>query len=316
MSGRRAPAPFADGDRLAADGVALAESAVAGGVSPTRELMRRFRRQIIPMIALAVLLLIMIAAVFAPLIAPRDPNAQTGPTYEGPTSTYLLGTDEVGRDVLSRIVYGARPALLSAFGVVAFALVLALPIGLVAGYFGGRIDGVLMRIADLIFTIPPLVLALVLVSILGASFVTVVVAIGIVFTPGFSRLVRAQVLAVREETFVEASRSLGVGAPRMLARHVLPNIASPLIVQVALGLGYALLSEAGLSFLGFGGVKAPDASWGQMMANAYNGGQVLVSQWPFVPPGVAILLTVLCFNLVGDGLRDALGRESFSEPSR
>ncbi len=285
-------------------------------VSPTCELLRRFRGQTIPMLALCVLAIIAVAAIAAPMVAPHDPNEHIGASWQEPSIESLLGTDEVGRDVLSRVIYGARPAIISAFGIVVFALVIALPIGLIAGYFGGKIDSLLMRLADLVFTIPPLVLALVLVSVLGASFFTVVTAIGVVFAPGFARLVRAQVLAVREETYIEASNSIGVGSVRMLVRHVLPNIAAPLLVQVGLGLGYALLSEAGLSFLGFGGVQPPDASWGQMLSAAYGGGQLLVSQWPFIPPGFAILVTVLCFNLIGDGMRDALGREQFGTVAR
>jgi ABC-type dipeptide/oligopeptide/nickel transport system permease subunit len=165
-----------------------------------------------------------------------------------------------------------------------------------------------MRIMDALFTFPPLMLALALAALLGASVTNASIAIAIPFIPGYARLVRAEVLSVREEAFIEASRSVGVSSGRMLRRHVLPNVASPLIVQVAVSFGYALLAEAGLSFLGFG-VQPPNASWGTMLQSAYN--FVLQKPWPMIPPGVAIVLTVLAFNLVGDGLRDSLGREVF-----
>jgi ABC-type dipeptide/oligopeptide/nickel transport system permease subunit len=164
-----------------------------------------------------------------------------------------------------------------------------------------------MRAMDALFTFPPLTLALAVAALLGAGLFTISMAIAVVFVPGFVRLIRAQVLAVREETFIEAARSVGVGSGRMLRRHVLPNIASPLIVQVAISFGYALLAEAGLSFLGFG-VQPPNASWGTMLQNAY--GFVLEKPWPMVAPGLAIVLTVMSFNLIGDGLRDALGKEA------
>jgi ABC-type dipeptide/oligopeptide/nickel transport system permease subunit len=189
--------------------------------------------------------------------------------------------------------------------VVVLAVAVALPLGMIAGYLGGVVDAVIMRAMDALFTFPPLTLALAVAALLGANLFTVSMAIAVVFVPGFVRLIRAQVLAVREETFIEAARSVGVGSGRMLRRHVLPNIASPLIVQVSISFGYALLAEAGLSFLGFG---PPDVSWGTMLQNSY--GFVLEKPWPMVPPGLAIVLTVLSFNLIGDGLRDALGKDA------
>jgi ABC-type dipeptide/oligopeptide/nickel transport system permease subunit len=178
----------------------------------------------------------------------------------------------------------------------------------VAGYFGKWADGILMRIMDGLFAFPPLMLALAIAALLGPSVLNVSVAIAIPFIPGFARLVRAEVLVVREEVYVEAARAIGVTSSRMLRRHILPNVVSPLIVQAALAFGYAILAEAGLSFLGFG-VQPPDASWGVMLQNAYN--FVTEQPWPMIPPGLAIAVTVLAANLVGDGLRDALGREVF-----
>ena len=193
------------------------------------------------------------------------------------------------------------------FQVVLLALVLALPLGMIAGYRGRWTDSAIMRAMDALFAFPPITLALAVAALLGANIYTISVAIAIVFVPGFVRVIRAQVLAVREETFVEAARSVGVGSSRMLRRHILPNVASPLIVQVAISFGYALLAEAGLSFLGFG-VQPPAASWGTMLQSAYQ--FVLVQPWPMIPPGLAIAVTVLSFNLIGDGLRDAMGRDA------
>jgi ABC-type dipeptide/oligopeptide/nickel transport system permease subunit len=281
------------------------ESHAAG---PWRELWRRFRKDRVAMTGLAFVVLVILVAVVAPLVAPFDPTKQSGEISAAPSSAHLLGTDDVGRDILSRLIYGARVSMYSSFGIVLIALLLAIPLGLLAGYFRGGTDSVISRVMDALFTFPPLLLAISVASLLGSSLRFVVLAIAIVFVPGFVRLIRAQVLTVREETYIEASRSVGAGNGRIILRHVLPNVASPLIVQAALSFGYALLAEAGLSFLGLG-VSDPTSSWGYMLNRAYP--YVLDSPWPLVPPGIAIFLTVLAFNLVGDGLRDALGRERF-----
>jgi peptide/nickel transport system permease protein len=274
---------------------------------PWREVVRRFRRNWVAMTALAFIVLVVVVAVFAPLLAPQNPDTITGTLSAGPSLAHLLGTDDLGRDILSRLIVGARVSMQVSVQVVLLALVLAVPLGLVAGYRGRWTGSVIMRAMDALFAFPPLTLALAVAALLGASTFTISVAIGIVFVPGFVRIIRAQVLAVREETYVEAARSVGVRSGRMLRRHVLPNVASPLIVQIAISFGYALLSEAGLSFLGFG-VQPPNASWGSMLQSAYS--FVLQDPWAMIPPGVAIALTVLAFNLVGDGLRDALGRDA------
>jgi len=242
------------------------------------------------------------------VIAPYSPNQNFPEINAMPSSAHWLGTDDLGRDILSRIIYGGQVSLQAAVQIVFLALIVALPLALIAGYFGGWRDHVLMRIMDALFAFPPLVLALTVAALLGASLLNESIAIAVVFVPGFVRLIRGQVLAVREETYIEASRSLGAGSGRMLRKHILPNVSSPLIVQVALALGYGLLAEAGLSFLGLG-VQPPRASWGGMLSEAYT--YVLSNAWPLIVPGVAIALTVLSFNLVADGLRDALGREHF-----
>ncbi|MDX6287194.1 MAG: peptide/nickel transport system permease protein [Frankiales bacterium] len=282
---------------------------VALAPTPLRRLLARFRGNWSAMFGLSWLLLVVLVAIAAPLVAPQNP-ATINPSHinAGPSLAHLLGTDSVGRDVLSRLIYSARVSMRVAALVVLLAGVVALPVGLIAGYFGRWVDGILMRVMDALFAFPPLMLALAIAALLGPSVLNVSIAVAIPFIPGFARLVRAEVLSVREELYVEAARSVGVGSARMLRRHILPNVVSPFIVQAALAFGYAILAEAGLSFLGFG-VQPPNASWGVMLQNAYN--FVTEEPWPMIPPGLAIAITVLAFNLVGDGLRDALGREVF-----
>ena len=284
--------------------------AATAGETPLRELWQRFRRQRLAMAAVVFIGLVVLIALAAPLLAPYDPNTPFNSLNAGPSGRHWLGTDDNGHDILSRLLWGARVSMRAAFQVVGMALVIALPLGLVAGYARGKIEGLIMRCMDALFTFPPLLLALSVTAVLSAgtpNLGNALVAISIVFVPGFVRLVRGEVLAVREETYVEAARAIGVRPRRIVLRHVLPNIASPLVVQLALSCGYAILAEAGLSFLGLGaGQDTP--SWGVMVRRAYDA--ILDSSWPLYPPGIAILLTVLAFNMVGDGLRDALGRHA------
>lgn len=272
----------------------------------SRRFLSRFVHDRVAMCGFTFLALILVVALFAPEIAPYSPTANFPVVNAGPSGAHLLGTDDVGRDLLSRLIYGSRISLEAAAIIVLLALAVSVPIGMAAGYFSGRTDNVLMRLMDAMFAFPPLILAITVAALLGRSLHNESIAIAITFVPGLARVVRGQVLAVREETYIEASRSLGAGSLRMLGRHVLPNVASPLIIQSAILLGYALLAEAGLSFLGLG-VQPPSASWGVMLQEAYQ--FVLSDPWATIMPGVAIALTVLSFNLVGDGLRDALGRE-------
>jgi ABC-type dipeptide/oligopeptide/nickel transport system permease subunit len=277
--------------------------------TPWRRTARRFFKNKSAVAGFGFLLLVVVTVLFASVISPYKQGTQDlNLINTGPSAHHLLGTDDLGRDILSRIIYGGRVSMEVCIVVVLLAVLIALPLGLLTGYVGGVFDSVVMRIMDAIFTFPGLILALAVAALLGPSVSHAAIAIAIPFVPGFVRVIRAQVLAVREETFVEASRSVGVGRTRMLRKHVFPNVASPLIVQVALSFGYALLAEAGLSFLGLG-VQAPNASWGTMLESAYN--FILDKPWALVPPGLAIMFTVLAFNLVGDGLRDSLGREVF-----
>jgi ABC-type dipeptide/oligopeptide/nickel transport system permease subunit len=287
----------------------MSDVAVAESLSPWRRAALRFRHNRVAMAGLVIIGAVLVTAVFAPWIWPQNPAAQhLDLINQGPTAAHLLGTDDLGRDVLSRLVEGTRVSMVVCLTVVLLAVAVALPVGLVSGYLGGRVDAVIMRVVDAMFTLPVLALALAVAALLGPSVLHTSVAISVGFVPGMVRILRGQVLAVREEAYIEASRSVGAGQFRMIHRHILPNVAAPLIVQVAVSFGYALLAEAALSFLGLG-VQPPHASWGTMLESAYN--YILSKPWALFPPGLAIAITVLAFNLVGDGLRDALGRAVF-----
>jgi len=264
---------------------------------------RALRARLAPL-WLAVCLLMLLAAVGAPILAPYDPTkVDSEALLDGPSRPHLLGTDQLGRDVLSRIVYGARASLAAGLSSVAAALLVGTTIGVVAGYLGGWVDNVAMRLMDTLLSFPALLLALAITVVLGAGLVAVIVAISIVYVPTFARLARGQVLAAREQEFVLAARAVGVADVRIMARHILPNIAAPLIVQASLSIAFAILTEASLSFLGLG-VKPPDPSWGSMVSD---GRQYLrEAPWVVFGPGAAILLTVTALNVLGDALRDAL----------
>jgi len=253
------------------------------------------------------LLIVILAAIFAPLIAPHPPDAQDiNNVNAGPSVSHWLGTDDLGRDILSRLIWGARISLRAAFEIVGIAAVIAIPLGLIAGFFRGAVDSVIMRAMDALFSFPPLILALTVAALLGADVNDAAIAIAIVFVPSFVRLLRGEVIAVREEAYIESARSLGATSNRLIGRHVLPNVASPIIIQLALALGFALLTEAGLSFLGIG-EQPPTPSWGGMLQEGFQ--FINSAPWAVIFPGIAIMLTVLAFNLVADGLRDSLGRE-------
>jgi peptide/nickel transport system permease protein len=251
-----------------------------------------------------VLLAALVTAVFAPVLAPHDPLRQDlGNALAPPSARHLLGTDNVGRDVLSRVIWGTRISLLAGLVSVAMAAVAGGALGLVAGYAAGRIDSVVMRLMDAVLSFPPLVLALALGAVLGAGLGGVLIALGVVYTPTFARLMRGQVLAVRTREYVEAVRALGATDWIIACRHVLPNVATPIVVQASLSVAYAILGEASLSFLGLG-VQPPAASWGSMI----NAGRGYLQQAPWIVfgPGGALFVTVVGLNFVGDAIRDAL----------
>ena len=265
----------------------------------------RFLLNVGVLLSFAWLLLMIVFALFAPWIAPYDPNAQNlAQASAGISSSHWLGTDDLGRDVLSRIIWGAQSSMQVTFETVALALVLALVIGLVAGFRGGRIDYLLMRGADAGLAFPPLVLALAVVAVVGTSVNDVALALALVFAPGFARFIRGQTLAVKEEAFVEASTSIGSSPTRIVVVRILPNVMTGLVVGIAIALGSALLAESGLAFLGLG-PPPPAASWGAMVQEAYDT-SLFTHPWSIVPAGLTIVLTVLAFNTIGDSLRDTI----------
>lgn len=244
------------------------------------------------------------AAVLAPVLAPADPLRMAPRALLAPPGRgHPFGTDQFGRDVLSRLLFGSRTSLAVSFAAVALALGAGGAAGIVAGYAGGALDNVVMRAMDVIFAFPAVLLAIAIMAVAGTAPSTVVLAIGVVYTPQFARVGRASVLAARALEYVEAARALGAGARRILWRHILPNVAAPLVVQTSLGLSLAILTESALSFLGLG-TQPPAPSWGNMLADARR--FMTTAPWTAVAPGAAIALIVLGFNLVGDGLRDLL----------
>jgi len=252
----------------------------------------------------AVMLLAILIALAAPLLAPYDPLAQNlGNTLARPGRAHLLGTDNVGRDVLSRVIWGTRVSLVAGLVSVALAVVAGTLLGILAGYFGGRVDGFVMRLMDAVLSFPPLVLALALGAVLGAGLTGVLLALGVVYTPTFARLMRGQVLSIEARDYVDAARALGASGWRVAWRHVVPNAINPIIVQASLSVAFAILAEASLSFLGLG-IQPPQASWGSMI----NAGRGYLQQAPWIVfgPGGALFVTVVGLNFVGDAVRDAL----------
>jgi peptide/nickel transport system permease protein len=272
--------------------------------SPARRAWRRLKRRKGAMAGLVVLGLFVFLAVFAPLIAPYDPAAQSwSAVRKAPTFAHWFGTDEVGRDVFARVIYGARASLLAGVISVTIALGVGVPLGLIAGYVGGWIDGLISRMTDAMLSCPFLILAIALAAFLGPSLGNAMIAIGVTTTPIFVRLTRGQVMAVKVEDYVEAARAIGNPRWRIALFHILPNILPALLVQGTLSIAAAIIAEAALSFLGLG-QQPPAPSWGSMLNSAQR--FLTNAPWMAIWPGLAIFLTVLSFNLIGDGLRDAL----------
>lgn len=294
--------------------VEAALTATAGATSaenvetPTARAMRRFKRRKAAVFALAVIAIFVAAAVLAPLISPYNPDLQTWTAVrKAPSALHWFGTDDVGRDVLARVIYGARASLLAGVISVAIALLVGLPVGLISGYLGGFIDALFSRITDALLACPFLILAIALAAFLGPSLGNAMIAIGITTTPIFIRLTRGQVMAVKVEDYVEAARAVGNPHWRIALVHILPNILPALLVQATLSIAAAIIAEAALSFLGLG-QQPPAPSWGSMLNAAQR--FLVNAPWMAIWPGLAIFLTVLSFNLVGDGLRDALDPRS------
>jgi peptide/nickel transport system permease protein len=289
-----------------ADVLAEPVQAVPAGVAELEQqrgvsVMRRVFRRKSTLIGGGFLLVLLVIAVFAPLIAPHDPNAQDLVNrLKPPSGKAWLGTDDYGRDVLSRLIFGARVSLWAAVQATGLALIIGLPLGVLAGYRGGWVGVTLTRMMDALMSTPALVLAITIVAVLGPGITNAMLAVGVIMAPRFFRVARASTMDVRGETYIEASIALGCSPLRIAGRHILPNVMPPIILVIAVSLGTAVAAEASLSFLGMG-VKAPAASWGSMLSTASsNMGLAPYLVWP---PGIMIFLTVLAFTYVGDGVR-------------
>jgi ABC-type dipeptide/oligopeptide/nickel transport system permease subunit len=288
---------------IAEFGYSRAEPA-APTYSLARETWRRFARNKGAVIGLVIVVIYVGMAVFAGVLAPYSPtDGQLALKLQPPTPAHLLGTDELGRDLLSRLLYGARSSLEIQLSAVFFAMVVGVMWGLVAGYFGGVVDDLSMRISDVLLAFPSILLAIAIVAVLGNGLVSIVLAVGAISIPQYARLVRGTVLGIRETEYVEAARAIGESHFAIVWRYILPNTTAPIIVQTTLRLATVLLTAAGLNFLGLG-VVPPTPEWGAMLSNARD--YMFQSVHVTLIPGLAITLVVIGFNLLGDGLRDAL----------
>jgi peptide/nickel transport system permease protein len=281
----------------------------ASGSQIRRNLHRFLVANRLNLLGLIIVLLFFVLAIFGEWLAPHDPYKQdiTNSALLAPSWEHPMGTDELGRDVLSRVMTGTRYSLQVAAVVLGFSVVFGTIVGAIAGYFGGFVDEILMRLTDLFLAFPALVLAIAIAATLGKSLTNTMIALATVFWPWYARLVRGQVLAVRARDFVEAGRSIGASSARLMFRHILPNCISVVIIQLTLDVGYAVLTTSSLSFIGLG-AQPPDPEWGTMMSTARN--YFRESWWYITFPGVALSLTVFAFNVLGDGLQDALDPRS------
>lgn len=269
---------------------------------------RIFLGRVATMIAAVIIVAFILIAIFAPMLAPYDPLSQRlARINQLPSADHWLGTDQFGRDVLSRMIYGTRNSLL--FGLISplLAAIIGTTLGVVAGYFGGIVDRVISRVIDLLLAFPELLLAIMIAAVLGGGFWNIIVVITVAFVPGFARVARASTLAVKQEPYIEAATAIGVRTPIIIFRHVVPNIAAPVVVLMTLWVASAIRLEAALSFLGLG-TQAPNPSWGNIIRDGLN--NLFGSPWPIIGAGAAITCVVLSFNLFGDAVRDVLDPET------
>jgi len=265
---------------------------------------RRFKRSRTAVAGLVVILVIIFMAVFASVIAPHDPyDPAPRNILQSPSRDHLMGTDAIGRDLFSRIIYGSRVSLQVGIISVGIAAVVGVTLGVIAAYYGGLIDSLIMRFLDALLAFPAILLAIFVMAVLGPSIRNAMIAIGVIFIPAFARITRANALSLKETEFVEAARAIGARDSHIMVKTILPNCLSPIIVQASLGVAYAVLVEAGLSFLGLG-AQPPEPSWGSILSAGR--GLMTTAPWVATFPGIAIFLCVLGFNLVGDGIREAL----------
>jgi peptide/nickel transport system permease protein len=274
-------------------------------------MIRRFLRYRPAIFGAVVIVFLVLIAIFAPWIVHQDPYHQDYSQLKAPPSAeHLLGTDPLGRDVLSRLVYATRVSLSVGLIAVAIYLVIGTLLGAIAGYYGGWVDGLIMRITDTVMCFPTLIIIITVVALIGPSLTNIMIVIGLISWPSIARLVRGQFLSLREMDFVTAAHCLGIPDRRIILRHLLPNCIGPITVAATFGIASAILTEASLSFLGLG-VPPPQPSWGQMLTDAQKLSILASMPWLWIPPGVMISLTVLCVNFVGDGLRDAFDPRLF-----
>lgn len=277
--------------------------------SPTKDMFRRLMRNKLAIAGMVILGIVLFVAVFAPVLAPQDPNengvfkAYPRENKQGPSLAHPMGTDDLGRDIMSLIFYGARISVRVGIFAVGLAILVGATLGAIAGYAGGTVDNIIMRIMDIMLSFPSILLALVIVVAIGPGLFNAMLAVGIVSIPTFARITRSTVIKENENVYVMAARSLGANNNRVLWRHIVPNSLSPIIVAASLGIGVAILDAAGLGFLGLG-AQPPTPEWGLMLSR--NKSHIFTSPWMVIFPGVAIMFLVLGFNLLGDGLRDAL----------
>jgi len=272
---------------------------------------RRFKRNRLALFGAVIILSLAVTAIIAPLIAPFDPNQQDIlHRLEPPSARHFLGTDDLGRDLLSRIIYGTRVSLLVGFVAVGIAIMIGALLGLFSGYFGGRLDALIMRLVDIMLCFPTFFLILMVIAFLEPNIWNVMVVIGLTGWPGLTRLVRGECLSVREREFVQAAKALGLSNLRIMLVHLLPNVMAPILVAATLGIGGAILTESALSFLGLG-VQPPTASWGNILTAGKD--YITMAWWLSLYPGLAILITVLAYNLLGEGLRDVLDPRMMAE---
>lgn len=268
----------------------------------------RFIRHPLGIVGGIIISILILTAIFGPLIAPFDPNEMNFDVrFAGPSLSHPLGTDEFGRDTLSRIMHGSRVSLQVGIISVSIATVIGTLLGMIAGYGNRLVDEIIMRLMDVLFAFPAILLAIAVLAILGRGVGNAMIAIGIVYIPIFARIARAEVLKVKQEEFVEVARALGASDVEILYRHIFPNILAPIIVEISLSLSFAILAEAALSFFGLG-TQPPDPSWGRMLSEGRQ--YFRQSAWMGIFPGLAIMLSVMGFNFLGDGLRDALDPKS------
>lgn len=270
---------------------------------------RRFRRNKVAFGSMLLFIGIILIALLAPVIAPFDPNQTVGAFAASPSTTHLLGTDDVGRDVFSRLVYGSRVSLIVGIGSVLIYASIGIALGLLSGYFGGKVDSVIMRITEVFMAYPHFMIIMVIVSLIGPNMLTVMLVMGFMGWPPICRLVRGEVLKVKAMDYIASAIVTGYSPYTIVFKHILPNVLSPILVNATFGIASAILMEASLSFLGMG-VQPPTASWGNMLTSAQSLTILSEEPWRWIPPGIAILVAVLTINFLGDGLNEAVGGDA------